>query len=184
MDEVTLFGAALIGAGIAVLGLALVAVWRRATQARTRRRELRRTPAPARPPTPRPAPARPAVAQSRSGPVAPPRGRPPVAVPTPALPRRHPKPPGAVGEALDGETLQLGPVPAWKLPVRAGGKAHGPARPDNAGTARRATALFARAGNGGRNETHASEAPPAASQTGEAASRRPDRRFGWFTPGQ
>ena len=98
-----------------------------------------------------------------------------------------------MGEALDGETLMLGPVPAWRLPVHQGAPAPGidaprTARGDEvcvrrvgAPSAARArgevvAALFPRAGHRPTREddpARAEDGPP------EAAGAEP-ARFGWF----
>src|SRR5690606_24446544 len=132
---------------------------------------------------PRPAPARPAPAQPRPDLARPPRLRP---APDPA-PRRRPPGPKAAGEALDGETLMLGPVPAWRLPVHQRGAATGAAAraadgsdesaPVRRGLAPRAvpvrngatSALFARGSNGSRP---AGEDGPAPAEEGPDEAAR------------
>ncbi|HEY7222163.1 MAG TPA: hypothetical protein VH561_00855 [Micromonosporaceae bacterium] len=121
MDGVTLFAAGLIGAGVAVLAVVVAAVAKRRARATVRRRD----PGPRTVPGPRPASARPG-APARSGPTAPPAVRTNDARSRTGGPRGGFRPPVA---ALGGETLQLGPVPAWKLPVRARNAAGAPPTP-------------------------------------------------------
>jgi hypothetical protein len=103
MDGVTLFVAALTGGGLAT-GVTLVAARMRRSRTRVRRRD--------------------SAARTARG------GRPRAASGRPVLPARTSEPrtrvPAGQGghrpvppptEALGGETLQLGPVPAWKVPV-------------------------------------------------------------------
>ncbi|MBX6751739.1 MAG: hypothetical protein IRY85_19135 [Micromonosporaceae bacterium] len=206
MDEVTLVGAGLIGAGIASLGLALLVVHRRAAGLG----RSRRPPVP-QPSRPRPASARPG--HPRADEAGPPRLR---AAPDPAPRRRPPVPtakpatakgpaPTAVGEALEGETLMLGPVPAWRLPVHQRGVPTAadtrPAAPADEPSARGVTlsitpapggvtpstarprgvltaALFTRGGHGPRPSEAPAAAPTAAEDGAEPA------RFGWFRSGR
>lgn len=198
MDEVTLVGAALIGAGLAILGLALVAVRRRTARARVRRRDARRRPVPGPAPGARPAPPKVAPPQATMPRATPPKaGTPPRRGPVADPARRRPPPP-KTGEALDGETLQLGPVPAWKLPVPTRNGAPAQAAPGPNGTPRArmgGTALFARTREGRRNEAHAAQAstdpapvPVAEATTAmeaiETSPAQPLARFEWFTAGR
>lgn len=187
MDEVTLVGAGLIGAGIATLGLALLVVGRCAAgRGRTRR------PSAPRPSRPRPAPARPAPAHPRPDEAGLPRLRP---APDPAPRRRPPAVPTAIGEALDGETLLLGPVPAWRLPVHQRTTTTGidaargdePSVPPDVILSARArggvaAALFTRGGRGPR-PVGADEPARAERGPDDAAGAEP-ARFGWFRPGR
>ncbi len=113
MDGVTILAAGLVGAGAAFMGVTLAAVGRRWLRTRPRRGEPRPVPGP-RSPGGRKVPVAPRAATGL-------RSRAP-GVPAGAGYRGGPPP-----EALGGETLQLGPVPAWRLPV--GSRPDGAAAP-------------------------------------------------------
>lgn len=109
--------------------------------------------------------------------------------------------PAAMGEALDGETLMLGPVPAWRLPVHQRGEADAGAAARLPGGAPSATrtrgamtaAFFTRGGKGSRppGQDASPAAPKTAAPKAAAVEDGPDRtartdpaQFGWFGPGR
>lgn len=169
MDGMTILVAGLVGAGGAGIGVVLLAMSRRRLRGPVRRGEPRSVPG-QRPPGARPAPGATRVTGVARGADA--RSRAPGA-PVPGG-HRGAAPP----EALGGETLQLGPVPAWRLPVEA--------RPE--GVPARRGSLFGRrrgseytSASAVADEERATDVPriprpPSAASVANNASRRHDPR--------